>query len=259
LRHGKTADGQFLKCCWDRVNGETAFMYVLGAGAADGRALDTASWSALRPFEGLAGGLRFNNADLGLFVFQYGFDLLDMSRWQAPGTTDLFGDAILATRANRQVCRDHADRFATYRRFWGLSAGDGPAQEPGLINVGAYRCYAPGGPIDGTAHITATLASVAHSPDDVLDNVTAALTDPHLPLRGRYGFSPVNVDRGWVGQDMVGIDAGAAVLALDNFLMADRVRTIFHDLPCVRRGLERLGFRALTAAGLPRSEPSRAA
>jgi hypothetical protein len=41
---------------------------------------------------------------------------------------------------------------------------------------------------------------------------------------------------------MVGIDAGAAVLALDNYLMENRVRAVFHELPCVRRGLESLGF-----------------
>jgi hypothetical protein len=42
---------------------------------------------------------------------------------------------------------------------------------------------------------------------------------------------------------MVGIDAGAAVLALDNYLMGDRVRRGFHSLPCVARALEHLGFK----------------
>jgi 4-aminobutyrate aminotransferase-like enzyme len=37
-------------------------------------------------------------------------------------------------------------------------------------------------------------------------------------------------------------DAGAAVLALDNYFMDNRVRKVFQSLPCVRRGLERLGF-----------------
>jgi hypothetical protein len=41
---------------------------------------------------------------------------------------------------------------------------------------------------------------------------------------------------------MVGIDAGAAVLALDNFLFQDRVRSAFHSLPSVQRGLRRMGF-----------------
>ena len=52
---------------------------------------------------------------------------------------------------------------------------------------------------------------------------------------------------GWVGRDMVGIDAGAAVLALDNVLRGDRVRAVFHGLPCVQRGLERLGFTRVAA------------
>ena len=34
----------------------------------------------------------------------------------------------------------------------------------------------------------------------------------------------------------------AAVLALDNYLMADRVREVFHELSCVRRAMDRLGF-----------------
>ena len=50
------------------------------------------------------------------------------------------------------------------------------------------------------------------------------------------------MDQRWVSRDMVGIDLGAAVLALDNYLMHDRVRDVFVSLPCVRRGLERLGF-----------------
>jgi hypothetical protein len=40
---------------------------------------------------------------------------------------------------------------------------------------------------------------------------------------------------------MVGIDAGAAILAVDNYLMSDRVRRVFHSLPCVQCSLERSG------------------
>src|SRR5439155_17759608 len=35
LRHGKAADGRFLWGTWDRLNGETVFMYVLAAGAEE--------------------------------------------------------------------------------------------------------------------------------------------------------------------------------------------------------------------------------
>lgn len=246
LRHGKGRDQKFLGCCWDRLNGETVFMYVLAAGAGERRALPAASWKALQPFYGTVAGLRFNNADLGLFVFQYGLDLLDLQSWRAPGEVDLWAEARLATLANQQACRAAAHTFTTYQRLWGLSAGDGPGH-PAVPD--AYRAYAPAGPIDGTAHVTATLASVAHHPEAVLHNLYEAQHDRQLTARGRYGFSTLNVDQSWVGRDMLGIDAGAAVLALDNYLMAGRVRGVFHSLPCIRQGLNRFGF-------LPQSGPS---
>ncbi len=239
LRHGKGADGRPIRCTWDRLNGETAFLYVLAAGAEEGRALPASCWQALRTFEGEAGGLRFGSADLGLFVFQYGLDLLDLRGRRTPDGRDLWAEAGLAAEANRRVCRAAAERYQTYRRFWGLSAGDGPGDPP---RRDSYRAYAPSGPLDGTAHLTAAAASVAHDAGTVLDNLYQAERDRSLTVRGRYGFSNVNLDRNWVGRDMVGIDAGALVLALDNFLAGDRVRAVFHDLPCVAAGCERLGF-----------------
>lgn len=243
LLHGKGEDGRLLASAWDRLNGETIFMYLLAAGAAPERAISPDCWAALRPFYGTAGGLRFNNAELGLFVFQYGLDLVDLIHWQAPGEVDLWAEARLATLANRQVCRDHADRFTTYRRFWGLSAGDGP-------NAGwphhAYRSYSPSRPIDGTAHLTASVASAAHAPEHVLENVYQAQHDRRRAIRGAYGFSNVNLDRRWIAGDMVGIDAGAAALALDNFLMGGRVRGVFHRIACVATAVERLGFKRRT-------------
>lgn len=239
LAHGKGENG-LLDSAWDRLNGETVFMYLLAAGAAPARAVEPDCWTSLRPFYGTAGGLRFNNADLGLFVFQYGLDLVDLIGWQAPGEVDLWAEARLATLANRQVCRDHAERFATYRRFWGLSAGDGPGDG---WPPHAYRSYSPSRPIDGTAHLTASLASVAHAPEHVLENLYQAQHDRRLALRGAYGFSNVNLDRRWIAGDMVGIDAGAAALALDNFLMGGRVRAVFHQLPCIASAVERLGFQ----------------
>jgi hypothetical protein len=239
IRHGRSKSGEFLACAWDRLNGETAFMYALAAGADSGRCLAADAWQSLQTFDAEIAGLRFASADLGLFVFQYGLDLLDLRSWQAPGSIELWDHAALATEANIRVCRAAAERFSTYRRFWGLSAGDGP----GAGGDDVYRVYSPVGPIDGTAHLTATLASVAHRPSAVLDNLRAAEADPRLSVRGRYGFSNLNLDAGWISRDMVGIDAGAAVLALDNVLHGDRVRLVFHGLPRVANGVQRLGFQ----------------
>jgi hypothetical protein len=241
LRHGKGNDGRVLGCSWDRINGETVFMYVLAAGADGASALPATAWRALRPFYGTVAGLRFNNADLGLFVFQYGLDLLDLSDRLAPGGVDLDAEAAVAAEANVRACRAAADRFPTYRRYWGLSAGDGP---PAPEEEFTYRCYAPAGLTDGTAHLTAALASVAHVPGAVFDNLGEAARERALRPHGRYGLSNLNLTHAWVARDMVGIDAGAVVLALDNYLMAERVRTVFHRLPCVQLGLQRLGIAA---------------
>ncbi len=249
LRHGSDQGGQFLGCSWDRINGETVFMYVLAAGAHASRAVPVASWQALRPFYGSVAGLHFNNADLGLFVFQYGLDLLDLHGRLAPGDVDLHNEAAVAAEANVLACRARADEYRTYARYWGLSAGDGPAVE--LDD--AYRCYTPRGPIDGTAHLTAALASVAHVPGEVFANLGEAASERTLRPHGRYGLSSINLDRAWVARDMVGIDAGAAVLAVDNCLMADRVRAVFHRLPFVQRGLCRLGLARLFPAAAQRA------
>jgi hypothetical protein len=240
IRHGKQPGGQFLPCRWDRANGETVMMYVLAAGADDDLATPGECWRSLQTFHGEVAGHRFNNADLGLFVFQYGIDLLDLRSWRSPTGLDLMAEAAIAAIANHDACRASAERFSTYRRHWGLSAGDGPGASPGRD---AYCDYSPAKSLDGTAHLTASLASVVHHPEVVLDNVRAALMASDRSPLGRYGLSCVNTDRRWIGRDMVGIDAGAVTLALDNVLMQDRVRSVFHELPCVRKGLEQLGFR----------------
>src|SRR5262249_42663354 len=189
---GRGSDGQLLDCAWDRLNGETVFLYVLATGAPAGRELSPGCWGAFRPFPGAVAGLRVNHADLGLFVFQYGLDLLCPAQWAAQGGEDLHTQAAIASRANAAVSLEFRERWLTFRHFWGLSAGDGPlGTAPGY----AYRTYAPAGPIDGTAHLTAALASVAHVPDEVFRNLWAARWERRLLLRGRYGLATVNLDR----------------------------------------------------------------
>ncbi len=241
LCHGLDKRGQFLSSAWDRLNGETVFLYILAAGAAANRAWPASHWPKLESFPGSQAGLRFGSADLGLFVFQYGLDLLDLRLWHEPRGIDLVADANHATEANYRVCRAASDQFSTYRKFWGLSAGDGPAPPPDSF---AYRCYSPAERLDGTAHITATLASIAHRPAQVWANVCEALRNKVVTSLGRYGFSSINLDHGWVARDMVGIDAGAAMLALENVLHCNRIRNVFHSLSCVSEALTRLQFTA---------------
>jgi len=237
LRHGSGPGGKLLPNSWERLNGETAFMFLLACGADPEKCLPRASWMGLKTCPGQVAGHCFASADLGLFVFQYSLELLDCKRYALPGPCDLFAEARTATWANHLACRTAAHEFQTYRTFWGLSAGDGP----GANGADVYRCYAPNGPVDGTAHLTATLASLSTYPRLVMENISRAERTAGCRSRGRYGYSNVNVDRDWVSRDVVGIDLGAAAMALDNFLHHGRVRRVFHGLECVVAALERLG------------------
>ncbi len=131
IRHGKGPGGRFLPCSLGPGQRRDADDVRPGGGRRGRRALPGESWKSLRPFYGEVAGHRFNNADLGLFVFQYGLDLLDLRRWRPPDGLDLVAEASVATLANRDACRASADRFRTYRRHWGLSAGDGPGTPAG--------------------------------------------------------------------------------------------------------------------------------
>jgi hypothetical protein len=244
LLHGKGRDGIFLRSAWNRQNAETAFLYVLAVGADAGRALPASCWDALETCPGHVAGLSFPSADLGLFVFQYSLELLDFEAYPVPGARDLRADALLATRANYLACRS-ATRFRTYRDFWGLSAGDGPGDVAGPDR---YRCYSPAEALDGTAHLTATLASIASGPELVLENVRAAEAQSPYAVHGRYGYSNINIDREWCSRDVVGIDVGAAALAIDNFLYGGRVRRLFHTVACVDLALGRLCARPRCAS-----------
>ncbi|MDD4318933.1 MAG: glucoamylase family protein [Candidatus Peribacteraceae bacterium] len=237
LLHGKNGDGDVLPGRWDRLNNETAFMYVLAAGAEGNKRLDLSSWKQLGTFDGEVAGVKFASADLGLFAHQYGFDLLHLREWKNPGSIDLLEQARLATRANILASQAMSKDFSTFRTgLWGLSAGDGPSGPDS-----AYRIYTPRS-CDGTAHVMSSVASIAHDQAAVLRNLLLADDIPNA--RGRYGYGNINLENGtWVSGDVVGIDVGAALLALDNHLHDDRIRHAFHAFPPVQRGLKALGFR----------------
>ena len=189
--------GRFLKCSWDRLNGETAFMYALAAGADEGRCLPEGGWNALQPFRGEVAGLRFASADLGLFVFQYGLDLLDLRAWERPA---------------RSICSVGRSSPSPLRPTLRLPIGRGPLLDlPPLLGTGP-RVTAPPRRPAGTSiaitprlapstaplHLTATLASATHRPGEVLDNLRAADPDGRLGARGPLRLQQrFNLDAGW--------------------------------------------------------------
>ncbi len=240
LSHGQKRDGSRIASSWDRLNAETAFMYVMAIGAETKEALPAKSWTGLKKSYGTVAGARFASADLGLFAAQYSLALLDFESARWPGRFNLHRQAREAVAANYRFCRMSRGQFKTFGRFWGLSAGDGPGRRG---QEDQYRAYAPQGPVDGTAHLTATLASIEMCPELVLENLRAVRDKRFASAYGKYGLSNVNLSRRWVSRDVVAIDLGAAVMGIDNALHGQRVRQQFHKLACVRRATQRLGVR----------------
>lgn len=239
LSHGADAKGNFLQGIWDRHNAETAFMYVLALGADSEKALPSSSLTSLGLFYDKVYDMPCVSGDLGLFVFQYSRELLDLDLITGPGGIDLSHEWEKPVLANYAASHQYQSQFKTFLRFWGISAGDGPPDEPGQNDT--YKAYAPHGIVDGTAHVMATVASIGVWPQLVLANLKAVQSDQTwCKARGRYGYSNINVDRNWYSLDVVGIDVGIAAVALENAMYCGRVRDTFHKLVPVRRALERL-------------------
>jgi hypothetical protein len=237
LAMGADATGKKLPVQYDRYDSEAAVLYMLAFGADNGTNIPAENWFKLSLKPGVVAGIQVTNYDLGLFAFQFGGSLIDYNRLPLHGMPDLNREHNKAALANFAACREASKQYKTFERYWGLSAGDGPPDAPGGADV--YRVYAPQ-EIDGTAHITASLASIEQVPELVLGNIKAAEAETQLKAHGRYGYSNINVDKNWVSHDVVGIDIGAAVMALENELYKQRMRTVWHKTAVMQRALRRL-------------------
>jgi hypothetical protein len=233
---GMDEKGDHWKGLWDRINSEAAFMYVLAIGARE-HALAPTAWAALKPYNKKVAGEELAGGDLGLFTFQYSNELMDLKAYKG-NKIDLYAEAVKGAKANHDACKENAGKYKTYDHFWGLSAGDGPPDKEGQGDP--YRAYAPEAYVDGTAHVMATLASIDVAPHLVLDNIKEAEALKSPQMHGRYGYSNINLDKNWVSRDVVGIDVGVAVMALENILDKNEVRKVWEELPSSKRAAERL-------------------
>ncbi len=114
--------------------------------------------------------------------------------------------------ADRAYCTRNPDGRRTYAEgFWGISANDQPPP------VG-YGANAPtSGRNDGTVSPTVMLAGVLFLPSEAQTALTNLWQKHGTQLWGRYGFSNAfNVDKNWYDQDVIGIDLGMLLLAIEN-------------------------------------------
>jgi hypothetical protein len=208
LSHGWRPETGFIPYNYD-VYSEAVLLYLLGLGAP-ANPLPASTWNAitrpLQTYSGVeslkAGPIFIHQMPSGFFYFGNQRDRLGFDYWVS---------STNAMKIHRQFCLDRAGKVQTYARgFWGLNASDGP---------GGYTAYgAPDGPEDGTVSPTGAICSITFTPEPALSAARSLYENSELMLWGTYGFSNAfNIDRNWSGNDVIGIDLGMVLLAIENY------------------------------------------
>ena len=215
---------------------EASYLYWLALGTTP-QGLGPDSWNAWEIATAtLEGQAVFGGAE-PLFMAQTApgyFDVRGKLDRQGRDWTAAWTNAHLADRA---YCARNPDSRKTYAEgFWGVTACDQPPP------VGYGTNWPASGHDDGTVAPTAMLAGVMFVPSQSQEALDALWTKHRDKLWGRYGFSNAfNVDKNWYDTDVVGIDLGMMLLAIENA----RTGMIWHLLrpdPVIAQGLRAAGF-----------------
>lgn len=219
---------------------EASYLYWLALGTQPA-GLNAEAWDAweIAPAT-LEGSAVFGGAE-PLFMAQMAPGYLDVKGKRDRQGRDWWTAWTNAHLADIAYCARNPENRKTYAEgFWGITASDQPA---------GYGANAPAaGHDDGTVAPTAMLAGVVFVPKQsqaALDNLWAKHRDK---IWGRYGFSNAfNVDKDWYDTDVIGIDLGMMLLAIEN-ARTGRVWNLLRPDPVLARGLHKAGFSETRSA-----------
>lgn len=220
---------------------EAMILYILALGSPT-FAPDTSAWDRW------TSGYSFNTFYGQSYVFfpplfghQYSHCWIDFrnirDEYMRNRGFDYFENSRRATYAARAYCDDNPFNYLLYSdSLWGLTAGDGP---DGYEARGAP----PQQNDDGTITPTAAISSIPFAPEIVepfIRNLWNNYRD--TPLWGPYGFNDgFNLQRGWFGPDVIGIDQGPILIMIENYRNG-KPWARFMANPEVQVGLARAGF-----------------
>ncbi len=216
---------------------EASFLYLLAIGARK-HALPQASWDSWETSrETLEGRPVFGGAQ-PLFMAEMAAGYLDLRGLHDRQQRDWWTAWHNAVLADHAYCARNPEGRKTYAEgFWGINADDLPPP----VNYGANR--PANGQNDGTVAPTAMLAGILYDPA-LADAALQNLWQKHGPqLWGRYGFSNAfNADKNWYDTDVIGIDLGMMLLAIENS-RTGLVWQLLRADPLFKHGLTVAGFQ----------------
>jgi hypothetical protein len=229
---GWTPEKGFIPSNWDSYC-ELMVIYLLGLGARN-NPLPASSWAAWKRPEYTYGGIT-TLAGGPIFMHQMAHAFYDFHDRRDDLGYDYWISSVEATRINRQFCIDHLKTRSTYGpNIWGLNASDGPD---------GYKAYGVPDPEDGTVSPTGALASILFTPKLSIAAAREMYEKYGDRIWGRYGFADsFNVDRKWFDPDVIGIDLGMVLLAIENH-RTGLIWKLMRSHPSTARGLAAAGLR----------------
>ena len=145
-------------------------------------------------------------------------------------------------RAHHAYCARNPQRYPPHLEpLWGISACDRPPSRPGRPI--RYRAQRPvDGANDGTIAPTAALASLTFLPEIADRTLHDLFTYYEGAAWGRYGFAnAINPVQGWFDTDVIGIDLGMMLLAIENH-RSGLIWRLTASHPATRKALTAAGF-----------------
>ena len=228
---GWTPEKGFIPNNWDHYC-ELTLLYLLGLGAKQ-NPLPAESWDAWER-KVISYGGHETLAGEAIFIHQMAQAFYNFHEQRDRLGWDYWVSSLGATHINRQFCMDNASKRKTYAPdIWGLNANDFPD---------GYKAFAAPGEEDGTVSPTGAIASLLFTPKLSLAAGQAIYTRYGDKLWGRYGFgNAFNVDKDWYGPDVIGIDLGMVLLAIEDYRTGLPWKLLASH-PSTRRAWQRAGF-----------------
>lgn len=248
--------GQFKKATWNWYTDETLLICLLGVSAPNEPyrlpAECMTKWK--RPTGRYGNGEEFIYTWPGtLFTYTFAHCFYDFRRTGADAQgVDWFENTRHAAAANRDWCRDNAERFKSYGPDrWGITACGGPGNKyvvPGHQPRGEKADEPAGGTL-------ATYGAAMALPFLRQDAMAALRHIRYLQIDGRpiwanieqggYGLPDAfNIDENWISDQVFGIAHGPMVLMIEN-ARTGLIWKLFMSNEHIRAGIHRAGFRPI--------------
>jgi hypothetical protein len=240
LRMGWKPNSGFLNARWEQYD-EASFLYLLALGAPN-HALPASAWDRWGTGETTMEGVPIPGRPGPLFWAQ-----MTPAYYDLHGMRDRSGRAWWTLWANTHqahhaYCARHPERYPRHQEpLWGINACDQPPRKPGAPN--SYGAQNPiDGQNDGTIAPTAALAAVTFLPEIAERTLQDLFTHYWAGAWGKYGFAnAINPVRNWFDTDVIGIDLGMMLLAIENH-RSGLIWKLLASHPSIRKGMAAAGF-----------------